>query len=365
MHSSSGYRRERISVVFYPDYRNANPYQDLLYRSLEPLVAARSGTIDELADLDPGARLPLFHLHWDDELTRHHDEAHSLHLVRSFLSALERFRERGGRVVWTMHNLESNHGRNRTAFAELRERLVDLVDVVHLHSLPAYAEARSAMDLPARKVRIVPHGDYCATYPRPERSAAKTELGLPDTGMIALLPGRISGYKNTDALIEAFLDTAGPDDRLAIVGVIAEAPASTAIGSDPRLVVVDGFATPEQLATWIAASDFVILPYLRSLTSGSAILAASLGRGVLGTRTPGIVDAVTHDVTGSIFPHERLKDALRDALAEGPEVWAERGRAAWAASRARDWGAIGHQWLDILYRLEADVPAGHALEIVQ
>lgn len=357
--------QRRRELVFFPDYRAANPYQDLLYRSLEPHVSARPGTIDELTDLAPHAGLPLFHLHWDDELTRHHDEAKSLKLVRAFLSALERFKDRGGRVLWTLHNLFSNHGRNPQAFAELRDQLVALVDVVHLHSLQALAATRGVIDLPARKVRIVPHGHYGSMYPRFERMAARAELGLADAGSIAVLPGRIASYKNADGLIETFLRVAGPDDHLAIVGFLADTPAGAGPGGDPRIILNGGYATARDLALRISAADFVVLPYRRSLTSGSAILAASLSRGVLGARTPGIEDAVTHETTGIVFEPDGFDDALRRALGEGAEVWAERGRAAWSIARARDWDTIGQQWIDMIRRVEASIPAGHSLEVVQ
>ncbi|GGH39713.1 Glycosyltransferase involved in cell wall bisynthesis [Cribrihabitans marinus] len=338
-------------VRFFPDYRDFNPYQDLLYGSLGPSVVATP--IPDPDRLVTGAGAgdagSILHMHWESAAFVEGDVS-----AERLLDALSSYRDRGGRIVWTLHNLTPHDERHRAAAEQVRTGLLDLADIVHVHSLAALAAAMEQHAVPMRKVRIIPHGNYDGVYPVFERGAARKALGLDAAGMVALLPGQIRAYKSPAELVAAFLQVAGDDDRLILAGHRASDIEGWEVPDEPRLVARFGFATHEDLARVHAASDLVVLPYMRSLTSGSAILAQTLGRGILGRDTPGLRDAVSEPATGLLYDPRQpgaLAHALREALAEGPDAWAVRGAVAAKAARARDWTAIGAAWRSLFTEL--------------
>ncbi|MEX0317276.1 MAG: peptidase M14 [Ruegeria sp.] len=338
-----------IDVRFFPDYRGTNPYQELLYRSLGPAVIAQP--LDSAAQIGAGGQDAgsILHLHW--ETAAFTDGKQS---AESFLDALSGFRDRGGRIVWTIHNLMPHDHRYRAVSKQVRSGILALADIVHLHSLPALTAAMEQHALPMAKVRIIPHGNFDGVYPSFSREQARSELQLEDARMIVLMPGQIRAYKAPGALIEAFLDVAGPDDRLILAGHRAPDVDDLTVPDDPRIVATFGFSMDRDLALVHAAADFAVLSYTASLTSGSAILAQTLGRGTLGSDTPGLRDAVLVPATGVLYdpaPEGALASALHAALNEGPDPWAVRGKAAAQAARARDWTAIGATWRSLFMEL--------------
>jgi beta-1,4-mannosyltransferase len=329
-----------VRLTFFPDYRAANPYQSLIYDRLGPTVEAHPGDIEDALTFGAGRRL--FHLHWEDAVLRQPEAS-----AERFLDRLTAFRSGGGRVIWTMHNLTSHDVGLRKAEADLQAGLADLADVIHLHSLPAVAAAMARGSLPLPKVRVIAHPSYAGAYPHVEGSAARMALGLRDSSMVALLPGRIAAYKQPAKAVAAFLDVAAPDHRLIVAGHVAS-DFGFDDPDDPRIVVRRGFADPAELARLHAAANFVVLPYETSLTSGSAILAATLGRGVLGPDLPGLRDAVAAGSTGMLYPEGELRSALAAALADGRETWAARGRAAAVLAAARAPDLLASSWRDLI-----------------
>ena len=339
-----------VALTFFPDYRAANPVQALVYDRLAPVIEARPGGVDAaLATLTPrpGPR-PVFHLHWEDAVLRPEGAS-----AERFLDDVTRFRAGGGRLIWSVHNLISHDAALELRLADLRAGLFELADVIHVHSLTAVAAVRAVWPLPVTKLRVIAHPSYDGAYPEAGRQKARAELGLDDAAMVLLLPGRQAAYKQPEVLMQAFRAVAGLQDRLVLAGHLAAGMPMPGDG-DPRILTRPGFATPGDLARLHAAADLVVLPYTHSLTSGSAILAGTLARGVLGPDSPGLRDAVAQGHSGVLYDAEApdaLTKALSAALAEGREIWATRGRAARAAQTARDPALIAACWRDLVLSL--------------
>ena len=344
-----------VNLLFYPDYRDANPYQSLLYGALGPAITAQPvpDFARFFADTGGSRRGGILHLHWENAAIQQDGMS-----PEGFLDALSAFRGGGGRIVWTMHNLLPHDPRTRATAEQIRTGLMTLADIIHLHSLPALAAAMDHHALPLEKVRIIAHGNYDGAYPVIRREDARAALNLTDAGTVLLLPGQIRAYKGAGDLVSAFLQVAGPQDRLILAGHRMADVADLVLPDDPRIMAQFGFASATDLARAFAAADIVVLPYVDSLTSGSAILAQTLGRGVLGTDTPGLRDAVAMPGAGTLFDArgpDALASALRHALEEGPEVWRKRGETAAQAARARNWAVLGAAWRSV-FRDLANLP---------
>ncbi|MET1411733.1 glycosyltransferase family 4 protein [Roseibium sp. HPY-6] len=317
------------------------------------MFEAEPGTIEDALDMQAASpsKQRLFHLHWEHAVYERQTEPKP---IERFLNQLDSFRAAGGKVIWTIHNLSPHDESKRGSNNDLQKGLLELADVLHLHSLPALAAAKAKLNLPGRKIRVIPHQNYTGAYPFFVREVARESLGLPEAGMIALCPGRIAPYKQPNELIEAFLAIAKANDRLIIAGH-TEKDLEIELPEDNRLVYRNGFATPEEVGKLHAAADFIVLPYRASLTSGSAILAATLGRAVLGPDTPGLRDVVEQESTGLLYQPGNLHGALRVALGTDAKTWAERGRAAAHASAARDAVIVASAWHDVMTTLVAPV----------
>lgn len=332
-----------IALTYFPDYRAANPVQSQLYDRLPPMTQPRPGAVESIGALKGQAAV--FHLHWEDAVLRQPGAT-----AEGFLDRLHAFRGRGGRVIWTIHNLAAHDPALEARLADLRAGLFELADVIHLHSLPAVAAARQRWELPLHKVRVIAHPSYDGHYPQADRSGARAALGLQDARMVVLLPGRIAAYKQPQALIAAFLAVAGPQDRMVIAGQLEKGFALPPPG-DPRIILRTAHADAAEVSKLHAAADLVVLPYQLSLTSGSALLAATLARGVLGPDCPGLRDAVEVGRGGTLYPEGGLQAALATALAEGPEVWAAKGKAARNAMAGRDPAMLAGAWTDLILGL--------------
>ena len=143
-----------------------------------------------------------------------------------------------------------------------------------------------------RPARVVPHGQGVRVHHRPTREEARRRLGIPPGERVLVSPGFLHPAKGHERAIEAFRDL--DRGRLYIVGSVRDdsprnqeyarrlrALAATA----PRVELVEGFVSDQDFDAWIAAADVVVLPYLRSWSSGALARAQALG-------TPAVVSAV-------------------------------------------------------------------------
>lgn len=324
-----------------------NPYQTQLYAAMHPFVSAKPGSVEDALHLQEkqAPRPVVFHLHWEHQVLI--DAQIS---VEDFLDALAAFKDAGGKIIWTRHNLYPHEEYPEQDLADLIGGIGGLADVIHFHSLEAVAAARQDRSLATTKIRVIPHASYRGSYQLVPRSDARAELGLDDARMVILLPGRIARYKDPQVVVDAFQRVAGPDDRLIVAGHFANGLQLETDG-DARILLKEGFTSAEDLATFHAAADLVVLPYVRSLTSGSAILAATLERAVLGTSCPGLRDVVASGYNGVLYDpaaKDGLASALAEALKEGTDAWREKGLAAAQAAAARDADIIGGAWHDLM-----------------
>lgn len=341
-------------LLFFPDYRAANPYQRLLYEHAGGWLRPRPGGVDEAVEAlrrkGPGERV-VFHLHWEDAAYRQEaDEAAAWRAAQVFLDGLEAFVDGGGRLLWTLHNAQPHDARHLPVHRALALRLADLADVVHVHSHVAAAFAVERLGAEPGRVAVVPHGNYLPLH-RPRggpAGAARAALGLPEDGRILLLFGRLGPYKGAAELLEAFAAAAAPDLHLLVAGRQVE-PLGPQLARLPeevraRVAVRDGFVPEGEVEALFHAADAAVLPYRAILTSGAALLALSLRRPVVAPAFEGLAELLTDGrdallyepgtptgLAGAIERFRRLEPGRLDAM-----------QAAAAATAARhDWRQIG------------------------
>lgn len=342
------------SLLFFPDYRAANPYQTLLHQHAGRELYPQAGTIAEAVALQRqrsvGSRV-LFHLHWEDAVYRQEpSEALAWQVAQAFLGTLETFLEAGGALVWTLHNAAPHDGRYLAVHQALAARLARLADVVHVHSLAGLAFARRELGVEPGRLALIPHGNYVGQYPRLGFPVATSRagLGLEAAGRVLLLFGRLGRYKGGPELLDAFAAVGDPGLWLVVAGRQIE-PLGPALAALPeaaraRVVVQDRFVPPEQVPALFHAADMVVMPYRASLTSGTALLALSQARPVLAPAFPALAELLRDDEDALLYPPAApggLEGALRRLLALDDTRLAAMRAAALARAELHDWRHSG------------------------
>ncbi|MFN2590094.1 MAG: glycosyltransferase family 4 protein [Actinomycetota bacterium] len=141
---------------------------------------------------------------------------------------------------------------------------------------------------------VIPHAVRpVATVPT--RAAARTALGISASGPVFVIPGFLQPSKGIDRVLEAF---AGRGDAvLFVVGSIRDrTPENEAYVADlrrrsgtlPRVHLIERFPSDQDFDRWVAAADWILMPYRRSWSSGVLARAQLLGTPAIVTDTGGL-----------------------------------------------------------------------------
>jgi O-antigen biosynthesis protein len=295
-------------IVMWPDYSSANPYQRLLYSNVRQRCVTYSGTIDSAMSAlteRPSDGQMVFHLHWLNALTNDsHSPAEASHIFSGFIGKIDEFKRKGGKVIWTIHNLISHDAQFPAEEIALGKRLLQVVDRVHLHSDLSIQEVESVYGvLPRQRVRLSSHGNYVGYYPNfIAADQARHRLGLNEDDHVLLFFGQVRPYKGIENLIRAIGDiaTENRDLKLVVAGKSSYEIGAYLRGSVPasvldQLTFIDRFFADSELQLLFNAADFAVLPYQKVLTSGSMMLSLSFGVPVIVPDT-----GMTREVLGGV-----------------------------------------------------------------
>lgn len=352
-----------------------NPYIGLLRDGL----AAAGADVRLVAQLDPadlaaGRRPDVIHLHWLERydlppmitarrlrgaadlprraLRRVIERAANLPAVyqarrrlrlRRLFAQLAAFQARGGRVAFTVHNLDPHEDpgpADRWAMAQMLRR----ADVLHVHDAST-AEAIAARYGRRAGIAVVPHGHYLASYPNTVgRAEARVRLGLPADAFVYACLGLMRPYKGLEGLLPAFRALPGADACLLVAGQPGSPAYLAALNDlasgDPRIRLVPRYVPAEEVQVYLNAADFCVLPYRQITTSGAALLMFSFGLPVIAPA----LGAFPNLIAGrrGILYDPAAPDGLAGALAQARQVDPQGVREeilTWVAQF--DWGEIG------------------------
>lgn len=332
--------RRAVTFGFFPDYREENPYQTLLYsgaRHLGVSLQAMENPIwEDPNDMRGSTRI--WNFQWEHTLFAGIDsEAEADLRVSNLMDRLRVFRAAGGVVVWTLHNREPHENRLPIAERRLQFALAETADRVHILC------ARTAIEVPALahvepdRLLTVPHCSFVGWYADAvSQDAARRELGLdPDKPIIGLIGG-IRAYKGIDRVIAA-LDVpavAATGLEVVVAGKPAAGPDSAAlrklIVDHPRVHSHLAFVSNERLQLYFKAPDVIVLPYRKTLNSSVLLAALTFGRPVIAPINGCLADVLDHRFSIGFDIDD--EDGLVHALAN-----VERLRTPQARRAARDY----------------------------
>jgi len=272
-----------MRVLARPAASSLNPYTNILYRHVRQLGIRVDSYQFARAVF---GQYEIFHVHWPESVFNHGLFSARV-TTEALLLAMKRLKQRGTKLIWTVHNLGAHDRRFPLQEAAFWRRFVPLLDgYFALSETGKHAAQQRFPALRGKAGFTIPHPHYRGCYPdHVSREQARSALQLPQACRVLVFVGTIADYKNVPALGFAFSALAGDDLRL----VIAGRPRTEAIrqgleqlaAQDSRILFHPAHVADSELQNYLRAADVVVLPYQEILNSGSAVLALSFDRPVL------------------------------------------------------------------------------------
>lgn len=307
-------KNPRTELVFSPDWSRDNPYQKLLYASIDRLgvscrgLAGRDFTLKWLHENKNTVRF--LHFHWLFGIYDPGNSGLDLRKTRGFLFKITVAKLLGYKILWTVHNLISHEPSHLKLEILVRKAVARLADHVIVHCNYARDLIHKEWGIGPGKITVIPHGSYIGYYPNDiSRNEARQRLGLSEDDFIFLFFGMIRNYKGMKQLLESFgeVNSINPKTRL----VMAGKPFNDTIRSEleamarsKRISTFLGYIPDEEVQLFFNAADVVVLPYQNILTSGAAILALSFGKPLI-VPNKGCIPELINDENGFLYHHDR------------------------------------------------------------
>lgn len=268
-----------LTVYAWPKARNKkeNPYNYLLYKYMGE--ETRVVEFDNRRFSTRGA--DILHIHWPDLILRDRRRWRLRWRFTKLLRSIRRFRRKGGKLIWTVHNLEPHE----THFPDLSENYMlqfinQLDGLIFLSNASREALIKRYPQTETFPASIIPHMHYQDIYTLAERGTSRSEEGfLPEQTVIGVF-GKIRAHKGIDRLLRAWGELHPEAARLFIAGN----PGRYGLPQDtqkqleeiPDALTLLRHIPDDEVGAVFAACDALILPYEKTLNSGSALLALSL-----------------------------------------------------------------------------------------
>jgi len=300
----------------------------------------------------------LFHIQWEN----------SISLVDRTILVLY-YKLFGKKLVYTAHNIDKDARDGQTTFLRRSslELMYHLMDGVIVHTQKMKDELCQLFHVSPEKVVVIPHG---INNRIPRRGVTQQEarkmLGIESTAHTILFFGQIDEYKGVEILIEAasLLVKENPEVVLMIVGkpkrqhTYAAALKSQAAKMLPEKNVLFRmqFIPADEVETFFAAADCLVLPYKCIYQSGVIFLSYRFGLPIIATDVGSFREDVLDGVTGFICQPDDVKDmAEKLRIFFGSTLFHQHEQTHAdiidRAEKKYSWSNIGRQTVDLYSRV--------------
>lgn len=350
-----------LTVAIIPDMRSINPYQDLLAAALE-----RRGVVVRFPEQFGGKRPMLralvsgqfdaLHLDWIHPYVTAPTLSRSLMLSAKFVSKLLLARLLGRRIVWTVHNVTSHDARFGRLERTVSSLIAALSHTLAVHFPAARQIVRNSLRVSGRKeITVARHGHYIDAYGSGSSRLSDETQHNTSRPLVFLAFGLVRPYKRLEELIAAFRLLDREDVRLSVRGMPGDEEYASRLlrlsEEDDRVDMDLGFVEDDAVAEVFATADVIVLPQTDALTSGSLILAMSMGKPVVAARTPHAEWLLGDREGGLLYNPGDLEDLTRalQRMADRSEELAEMGSANQRAIAVHTWPKMAEK-LESAYR---------------
>jgi glycosyltransferase involved in cell wall biosynthesis len=353
-------RRRRIACLSSAPW---NPYLRLLYGHLEAsgFEVAEDARLSLRWICGARASVGLLHFHWPQGHYRYERGPAFLRPFLSrvklalFLARLVAARLLGYRLVWTIHQVLPHESVDAALDRRAARLLAHNCQLLVAHDRWTAVLASSELGMSLDSIAVIPHGSYIGVYPdgRP-RTEVRRELGLPQDSFVFLCFGELRAYKEIDLLLEAFASMSLPDSRLVVSGhpklPSIGASVRAAAATDSRITGLLDFVPDDRVAELFHACDAAVHARGDAGTSGSLVLALSLGLPLVAADTQTTRELMRDGDAGWLFrPHDlaSLRQALERAASDPAEA-GTRGARALGIARELDWSSTAGEFARLL-----------------
>lgn len=252
----------------------------------------------------------------------------------------------GARVIYEAHDWETaNPSRAKERWAAGLLHLLDRVAITRSDALVSltdhFLRELERIGWHPRRSAIIPDAFDADVYQPQDRTAARRELGIPDSSFVIVYAGMTFARRGLDRLVQAFASTQLGDATVIFVG---GRPAEVAALRNQAHRLLMGsrihFVPPQQqpvVARYLAAADVLAIPdTVTDITASPLKLFEymAMGRPIITVDLPALREVI--DERAARFVARGDVDALRvalDELARDPMRRASMGRAAYEQSR--------------------------------
>ncbi|RJP46730.1 MAG: glycosyltransferase [Desulfobacteraceae bacterium] len=312
-------------VLFFPDWSYYNPYQKLLYQTLNELYDISAyGFNPEDFNIEClkkyMTQCKILHLHWINALYKPEDEKS----IRSFFKTLHYAKKLGYKILWTVHNLTSHESSNPAKEQEIRRKVSLMADCIFVHGNFARETVGLEYGAADETIYVMPHGHYHGFYKNDiSKSDARKQLLIDENDYVFLFFGSIRAYKGLEELVESFIriNANHPATTLLIAGrgLDKQIDAYLKTKTHKKIITRIGFIPDDEVQVFLNASDIMVLPYKNILTSGAALLALSFFMPVIAPSI-GLLPELVSDKTGYLFDtHDEMEQIMENCLSSGSE----------------------------------------------
>ena len=325
-----------------------NPYQQLLKENLESVGAEVTlCNLDWFFLFDPSVRSAnVIHLHWLHVFYRKRKARAPLFAALFFIFQMFILKYVcKKRIVWTCHNLKDHENKYPLADHFCSYRMAHLADSIIVHSDIAAKRVSECYGVDSSCLKVIPHGNYIDYY---ERCANAHDSGAykSQSDLVFLFFGALRPYKGVEDVVSASARIGGANHDLWIYGKSLAADVDANImalkSGQQHIVYRSGFFDEKNIRELFSCVDVVVLPMENILTSGSMVLAMSMGKACIapkGSYAEGVLDS-----NGAFFYENRCEiDGVLQEVIASKERLAEMGNYNYQRAR-------GFDWLDIAAR---------------
>jgi beta-1,4-mannosyltransferase len=192
----------------------------------------------------------------------------------------------GVRIGWIAHNLLP-HKRSEPPWIDIVMRYVTITccSVVFCHGRSNRVSVSERFSIAEKKSVEIIHGNFMDLYPRVvDRNTARKKLGIPESAFVLLSFGSIQPYKGYELLPREISKFSDRNMYYLIAGPAPDKEYENEVRFQcekylkGRSQILSDYIPDEEVQYYLLSCDAMIMPYLDSFTSGTAVLALSFGR---------------------------------------------------------------------------------------
>jgi glycosyltransferase involved in cell wall biosynthesis len=231
---------------------------------------------------------------------------------------LKTSKKRGFKNVVTIHDIETFQEHSKRMFS--LDRLDKYIDKYIVHNQSSLKALTTKFPITIGKVEVIKHGNYEQYVGN--ASLLPIRIPIPNENAFTLLFfGQIKEVKGLDILLEALAicKQRNLNVQLIIAGKVWQSDFSkyqTLIEKHQLESMISlniKYIPDEEVATYFAASDLIVLPYKRIYQSGVLLMTMSYGKPVLVSDLEAMKETINDGVNGFTFENEN-SDSLASKI---------------------------------------------------